>query len=92
MFHVVGFSHHEAPLATRERLAFSATQREAALEAFLETYPGSEVVILSTCNRVEIYVAGTCPSAYTERRDCLFLVAISLACAGGIRVVPGGAE
>ena len=73
MFHVVGCSHHDAPVALRERLAFGAGRIEAALDAFHETYPQSEVVILSTCNRVEIYVAGTCPRRTRKEEIVSFL-------------------
>ncbi|MEN6495280.1 MAG: glutamyl-tRNA reductase [Thermoguttaceae bacterium] len=54
---VVGCSHHNAPIAIRERLAFSAAQVQAALQGLHETFPQMEVVLLSTCNRVELYTA-----------------------------------
>ena len=44
------------PVAVRERLAFDEQQLTRALEQF-RTRPGHEAVILSTCNRVEVYVA-----------------------------------
>jgi glutamyl-tRNA reductase len=46
------------PLALRERLAFSAEQAAEALCRFRDRFPGREVVLLSTCNRVELYAAG----------------------------------
>jgi len=54
---VVGCSHHNAPIAVRERLAFSAAQVQAALQGLHETFPQVEAVLLSTCNRVELYTA-----------------------------------
>ncbi|MGD9127591.1 MAG: glutamyl-tRNA reductase [Planctomycetia bacterium] len=57
-FRVIGCSHHETPIALRERIAFSATQTQAALEMLREVQPELEVVLLSTCNRVEFYLAG----------------------------------
>jgi len=54
---LLGMNHKTAPLSVRERLAFSAEQRRAALEQFRTAFPECEVVLLSTCNRVEIYVA-----------------------------------
>jgi len=54
----VGGTHRTVPLALRERLAFSAAQAAEALARFRERFPGREGVLLSTCNRVELYAAG----------------------------------
>ncbi|HEV3005828.1 MAG TPA: glutamyl-tRNA reductase [Pirellulales bacterium] len=54
---LVGCSHRRSSVATRERLAFSPAQAEAALEGLRERFPRSEAVLLSTCNRVEVYTA-----------------------------------
>ncbi|NBT14230.1 MAG: glutamyl-tRNA reductase, partial [Planctomycetia bacterium] len=54
----VGGTHRTVPLALRERLAFSADQAAEALERFRIRFPGREAVLLSTCNRVELYAAG----------------------------------
>jgi glutamyl-tRNA reductase len=54
---VVGCSHHGTSLALRERLAFSPEQVREALDHWRRVFPGVEAVLLSTCNRVEIYVA-----------------------------------
>jgi glutamyl-tRNA reductase len=54
----VGGTHRTVPLALRERLAFSADQAADALHRFRDRFPGREVVLLSTCNRVELYAAG----------------------------------
>ncbi len=54
---LVGCSHHRAPIGVRERLAFSATQACAALGQLRAEYPGVEAVLLSTCNRVELFLA-----------------------------------
>jgi glutamyl-tRNA reductase len=53
---LLGLNHTTAPLEVRERLAFDAAQRRAAVEAFRSRFPGCEAVLLSTCNRVELYV------------------------------------
>jgi glutamyl-tRNA reductase len=53
---LLGLNHTTAPLAVRERLAFNAEQRAAALNAFKQQFPDCEAVLLSTCNRVELYV------------------------------------
>jgi glutamyl-tRNA reductase len=51
-------SHQTTPLALRERLAFaSIEQLTRAYETLRATFPNSEHVVLSTCNRVEIYAA-----------------------------------
>src|SRR5688572_2847367 len=58
---LLGVSHRTAPLDLRERLDFSSGDLGAAVEA-LATRPGAaESVVLSTCNRSEIYVATSDP-------------------------------
>ncbi len=54
---VVGLNHRTAPLELRERMAFSPEQAERAGRLFRERFGPCEVVILSTCNRSEIYLA-----------------------------------
>lgn len=50
-----GINHHTAPVAIREKCAFNATQLPSALTS-LYTLPSiREAMILSTCNRTEIY-------------------------------------
>ena len=53
---LLGLNHTTAPLEVRERLAFDSSRRRAAVEAFRNRFPKSEAVLLSTCNRVELYV------------------------------------
>ena len=55
---LVGCSHHRTPLQIRERLSFSPHQVEQAITRLGERYPQAEFVLLSTCNRVEVYAAG----------------------------------
>ncbi len=52
----VGCSHRTTPVAVRERLAFRDDQLPRALDA-LATRLDCEAVVLSTCNRVELYLA-----------------------------------
>lgn len=52
---LIGLNHTTAPLAVREKLAFNAQQRQQTLAAFRQRFPGSEAVLISTCNRVELY-------------------------------------
>jgi glutamyl-tRNA reductase len=51
---MLGFHQRTTPLAIRERLAFSAIARSEALQQLGEYV--SESLILSTCNRTEVYV------------------------------------
>jgi len=54
---VVGLSHHTAPVELRERFAFAEAQVPAALQQLRAAGIATEGVVLSTCNRVEIYAA-----------------------------------
>ncbi len=54
---MIGCSHHNSSIAVRERLAFSPGQVVEALDRLRERFPDVEAVLLSTCNRVEIYTA-----------------------------------
>ena len=54
---VIGLSHHSAPVELRERFAFAETEIPAALKSLRDSGATVEAVILSTCNRVEIYAA-----------------------------------
>ena len=56
---MVGCSHRQSSLAVRERLAFSPTQTADALAAWHSGHAETEAVLLSTCNRVELYTATT---------------------------------
>jgi glutamyl-tRNA reductase len=52
---VLGISHHSAPLEVREKLAFAPDRHGDAL-VDLARQPGvAEAVLLSTCNRTEVY-------------------------------------
>ena len=57
---LIGLNHTTAPLVVRERLAFAPQQALVAINE-LQKRTGGEVVLLSTCNRVEIYLAGPKP-------------------------------
>ena len=54
---VVGCSHHESSIAVREQLAFAPEQASAALDRWRRVFPKVEAVLLSTCNRIELYLA-----------------------------------
>ena len=51
----VGLSHHTAPIELRERLAPSPDQIPVLLRRLRDDGLGREGVLLSTCNRVELY-------------------------------------
>lgn len=53
----VGLSHHTSPVEVRERFAFAEAAVPAVLQALRESGVVDEAVVLSTCNRVEIYAA-----------------------------------
>ena len=54
---VTGLSHRSSSVAVRERFAFGEALIPAALQRLRESGAAEEAVILSTCNRVEIYAA-----------------------------------
>jgi glutamyl-tRNA reductase len=54
---VIGLSHHSSPVELRERFAFAEPRIPAVLQLLKTEKLANEAVILSTCNRVEIYVA-----------------------------------
>jgi glutamyl-tRNA reductase len=54
---VAGLNHRSAPLDLLERLAIDPERRPKALALLLEREHVKEGVILSTCNRVEVYAA-----------------------------------
>lgn len=54
----LGIDHRTAPTSVREALAFDDRKRDEGLVALKETFPQSEFVVVSTCNRVELYAAG----------------------------------
>lgn len=67
----IGLSHHTAPVAVRERLAFGREEvtrllttldRERAWSAGI-----GEVALLSTCNRTELYLASRNPAEHFPR-------------------------
>jgi glutamyl-tRNA reductase len=54
---VIGANHRSAPLELLERLAIDAERRPKALAGLLDLEHVHEAVIVSTCNRVEVYTA-----------------------------------
>jgi glutamyl-tRNA reductase len=60
---VLGLSHHSAPVIVRERFAFADARIAPALQLLKDARTIDEGVILSTCNRVEIYASTSLASA-----------------------------
>lgn len=55
---VIGLNHQTAPVSIRERLAFPAEVLPSAVSALADSECAHEAMILSTCNRTEIYAVG----------------------------------
>lgn len=55
---LVGINHTTAPVAVRERFIFTSDELPAALPRF-----GGAAILLSTCNRTEVYLASHHPIA-----------------------------
>jgi glutamyl-tRNA reductase len=73
MIVVLGLSHHSSPVELRERFAFAEARIPAVLQLMREERIVDEAVILSTCNRVEIYASTSLdsPKAFAELREFL---------------------
>ncbi|MDU4935860.1 MAG: glutamyl-tRNA reductase [Peptostreptococcaceae bacterium] len=52
---VIGVNHNLAPISVREKVSFTDTRKIEAINSLLDK-DISEIVILSTCNRSEIYI------------------------------------
>lgn len=62
-FLVIGTNHNYSSIGLRERLSFSKKSLEGAFSFLKETKALKEWVILSTCNRVEIYASTDMPDS-----------------------------
>ena len=67
---LAGISHHRAPVELRERVAIDlASAGTLARELAERDGEGCEAVVLSTCNRTELYLARPDDEALPERAD-----------------------
>ena len=67
---VIGVNHRTGPLALLERVALSADSVPKAIISLIGRSNVSEAVVLSTCNRTEVYaVAERFHGAYADIRD-----------------------
>lgn len=69
---IVGLNHKTAPVELRECLAFSKEEKSKALEALTQHPSISEVVLVSTCNRVEILMTGNDPEEVEKAAKSFF--------------------
>jgi glutamyl-tRNA reductase len=67
MISVIGISFHTASVELREQASVRAGQIPATLQRILSESPGAELVLLSTCNRTELYVAGVDVALHKDR-------------------------
>lgn len=63
---IVGLSHKTAPVEIRERIAFAPNAMEEPLRQLANLPSIAEGLIVSTCNRVELYAASKDPEAATS--------------------------
>src|SRR5436190_5402852 len=52
---ITGLNHKRAPVELREKLAVDESAIQSALAELQRSFSAQEMVILSTCNRVELY-------------------------------------
>jgi glutamyl-tRNA reductase len=71
---VIGLSHRSAPVELRERFAFAESNIPEALKQLRESGLITEGVVLSTCNRVEIYAATTLSPTEAFAKTRQFLI------------------
>lgn len=69
---VVGISHRTAPVEVRERLAYSRAEVPPALTRLVGTGATDEAVLLSTCNRTELYFSAHDEAAAESAVRALF--------------------
>ena len=72
----LGVDHRSAPTAVREALAFDGGRLRRGLDALKADAPDAEFVLLSTCNRVELYAAaeaGASRCQFTGASRCQFI-------------------
>jgi glutamyl-tRNA reductase len=70
---VIGLSHRTSPVEVREKFAFKEPEIPGAIAELRKRGLADEAVILSTCNRVELYIATPldAPRAFDELQNFL---------------------
>ncbi|MDP7035845.1 MAG: glutamyl-tRNA reductase [Planctomycetota bacterium] len=82
--HLVGASHKTLPLDLRERLSVGSEELPTVLSALQSD--GSEAVVLSTCNRVEVYLFSSISECVNPGWEVLTRFEPELAALNGDRV------
>src|SRR5580704_1322784 len=73
---LLGLNHTTAPLAMREKLSFNSERRRVFFDSLRARYPACEAVLLSTCNRLELYVGRAAePHAPPRQAELIELIA-----------------
>ncbi len=72
---LVGMSHRGSDVEVRQQVAFQGRQVEDALSHLKDRFPGSEAVVLSTCNRVEVYTASEAAELAPSHRQIIDFLA-----------------
>lgn len=68
----IGLNHKTAPVEIREQLAISPSGLTETLQHFAQAEHVAETLVLSTCNRCEVYlVASDSEAAFTETKQFL---------------------
>jgi glutamyl-tRNA reductase len=70
---IVGLNHKTAPVEIREKIAFQEHRINDALQRLTENQTISEALILSTCNRVEIYAVSEQDENILEKEVVKFI-------------------
>ena len=68
---VIGVNHRTAPIEIREKICFGKADGREALNVLRESGAASEAVMLSTCNRTEVYLVDRGDESITPVRDLL---------------------
>ncbi|QEG20251.1 glutamyl-tRNA reductase [Mariniblastus fucicola] len=71
---VIGCSHHVADAAFRERVSFAPDQISGFLDSYYSKHPQTEALLLSTCNRTELYVLSEQAGAVPSRSELIELL------------------
>src|SRR5687767_5857588 len=66
MIFCFGLSHATAPVVLRERVAVAERDVPQSVQQLTALEGVREAVVLSTCNRMEIYAAADSPAALTK--------------------------
>ncbi|MFN7962600.1 MAG: glutamyl-tRNA reductase [Thermoanaerobaculia bacterium] len=89
---LVGMDYRTAPLELRERVAYGEEEAAAALVHLLAREEIQEALLLSTCNRTEVYLGPRTPGATEAALEIVFQARSSQAVAPGRLFVRSGRE